>query len=179
MTSRHLMAWSIIWKVLFSQERPLANWSVISTVITRAKNESWDVFANYLHILVRKIIACKPSFRTEGNEQLKHKYTHKLQDQNYAVITHSSVQTSDHMESFTQSHGCLALIFSSHSKLGKISSQATSVETSSLVTSEESQEPRLSKNSWQWQNKIDQQASRISSLEVQNQKLTQHLSLNS
>ena len=36
------------------------------------KNESEDVFADDLQILVRKIIACKPSFRAEANEQLKH-----------------------------------------------------------------------------------------------------------
>ena len=37
------------------------------------------------------------------------------------------------------------------------------------------QEPKLSKNSQQRQHKIDQQAAKISSLEVQNQKLTQLL----
>ena len=42
------------------------------------KNESEDVFVDYLQILVRKIIACKPSFRAEANE---HQYAHKLHDQ--------------------------------------------------------------------------------------------------
>ena len=36
------------------------------------KNESEDAFADDLQILVRKIIAQKPSFRAEANEQLKH-----------------------------------------------------------------------------------------------------------
>ena len=66
------------------------------------KNESGDVFAVELQILVRKIIARKPSFRAEANEQLKHQYAHKLHDQYYAAIAHSALQTSDHMESFTQ-----------------------------------------------------------------------------
>ena len=40
------------------------------------KNESEDVFANGLLILVRKTIAHKPSFRAEANEQLKHQHPH-------------------------------------------------------------------------------------------------------
>ena len=78
------------------------------------KNESEDVFVDDLQILVRKIIAHKPSFRAEANKQLKHQYAHKLHDQYYAAIAHSALQTSDHMESFTQFCGHLALIFGSH-----------------------------------------------------------------
>ena len=36
------------------------------------RNESEDVFVDDLQILVRKIIANKPSFRAEANKQLKH-----------------------------------------------------------------------------------------------------------
>ena len=50
------------------------------------KSESEDAFADDLQILVRKIIAHKPSFRTEANEQLKNQYAHKLHDQYYAAI---------------------------------------------------------------------------------------------
>ena len=53
------------------------------------RNESEDVFADDLQILVRKIIAHKPSFRAEANEQLKHQYTHKLHDPYYEAIAHS------------------------------------------------------------------------------------------
>ena len=66
-------------------------------------------------------------------------------------------------------------MFGSHSKSGKISSQATAIETTASTISEVSWEPKLSKNSQQRQNRIDQQASKISSLEAQNQKLTQLL----
>ena len=69
------------------------------------RNESEDVFANDLQILVRTIIARKPSFRADANEQLKHQYAHKLHDQYYAAIAHSALQTSDPMETFTQFHG--------------------------------------------------------------------------
>ena len=79
------------------------------------------------------------------------------------------------MVSFTQFHGHLELTFGSHSKLGKISSWATSIVTTSSETSWASWDPRLLKNSWQRQNTIEQQTSKISSLEAQNRKLTQLL----
>ena len=63
-------------------------------------------------------------------------------------------------------------MFASHSKLGKISSQATAIETTASTISEVLQEPKLSKNSQKRQNHIDQQASKISSLEAQNWELT-------
>ena len=65
------------------------------------RNESEDVFADDLQILVRKIIARKPSFRAEANKQLKHQYAHKLHDQYYTAIAHSAMQTSDSTETFT------------------------------------------------------------------------------
>ena len=71
------------------------------------KNELEDVFVDELQILVRKIIAHKPSFRAEANEQLKHQYAHKLHDQYYAAIACSVMQTSDHTVSFTQFCGHL------------------------------------------------------------------------
>ena len=79
------------------------------------RNWSEDVFADDLQILVRKIIARKPSFRAEANEQLKHQYAHKLHDQYYTAIAHSALQTSDSMATFTQFCGQLALTFGSHS----------------------------------------------------------------
>ena len=92
------------------------------------KSESDDVFADDLQILVRKIIAHKPSFKTEANKQLKHQYAHKLHDKYYAAIAHSALLTSDHMESFTQLCGCLALTFGSCNKSGKISSWAAAIK---------------------------------------------------
>ena len=55
------------------------------------RNESEDVFADDLQILVRKIIAPKPAFRAKANEQLKHQYAHKLHDQYYTAIVHSAL----------------------------------------------------------------------------------------
>ena len=79
------------------------------------------------------------------------------------------------METFTQFPGWLALTFGSHSRSRKISSQAATIKTTTSTISQVSGEPKFSKNSQQKQNKIDQQASKIYSLEAQNQKLTQLL----
>ena len=67
------------------------------------------------------------------------------------------------------------MTFSGCSKSGIAGSQTAAVEVSSCVISEEAGEHRLSKNSRQRQNKINQQASQISSLEAQNKKLGQLL----
>ena len=111
------------------------------------KNEFEDTFADDLQILVRKIIAHKPSFREEANKQLKNQYAHKLHNQYYAAIAHSVLQTSDPSETFTQFWGHLALTFGSHSRLGKVSSQTAAIETTASMISEVSQEPKLSKKS--------------------------------
>ena len=100
------------------------------------KNELEDAFADDLQILVRKIIACKPSFRAEENKQLKHQYAYKLHDQYYAAIAHSVLQTSDPTETFTQFQGQLALTLGSCSRLGKVSSQTAAIETTASTISE-------------------------------------------
>ena len=48
--------------------------------------ETKDTFAYDLQVLARKIIAHKPSFRKEANQQLKAHYVHKLWDQYYAAM---------------------------------------------------------------------------------------------
>ena len=55
-----------------------------------------------LQVLFQKIIARKPEFRTDANEQLKSQYAQKLKDLYYAAIAHSMLPSSDSMESFTQ-----------------------------------------------------------------------------
>ena len=67
------------------------------------------------------------------------------------------------------------MTFGGRSRLGKTSSHTATIEASSCIISEETGECRLSKNSRQRQRKIEQQASQISSLEVQNKKLRQLL----
>ena len=53
--------------------------------------ETEDTFANDMQVLARKIIVHKPSFRREANQQLKSQYMHKLQDQYYAAMAHSTL----------------------------------------------------------------------------------------
>ena len=150
---------------------------LISNFYARAqkKNESEEAFADELQILVHKIIARKPEFREDANEQLKSQYVHKLKDPYYAAIAHSMLQSLEDSESFTQFWGHLAMTFGGRSKLGKTSSHTAAIKTSSYVISEEAGEHRLSKNSRQRQRKIEQQASQISSLEAQSKKLGQLL----
>ena len=150
---------------------------LISNFYARAqkKNESEEAFADKLQILVCKIIARKPEFREDANEQLKSQFAHKLKDPYYAAIARSMLQSLEDSESFTKFQGHLAMMFGGRSKLGKTSSHTATIETSSYVISEEAGECRLLKNSRQRQRKIKQQASQISSLEAQNQKLGQLL----
>ena len=130
---------------------------------TQKKNESEEAFADDLQILVRKIIARKPEFREDANEQLKSQFAHKLKDPYYAAIARSMLQSSGDSETFTQFQRCLAMTFGGRSKSGKTSSHTAAIETSSYVISRQRQQ------------KIKQQASQISSLQAQNKKLGQLL----
>ena len=67
--------------------------------------ETEDTFADDLQVLARKIITCKPSFRKEANQQLGAQYVHKLQDQYYAAMACSTLQSSLEKESFTRFWG--------------------------------------------------------------------------
>ena len=70
------------------------------------------------------------------------------------------------------------MTFIHHSRLGKTGSHTATVEFSSCVISEEAGEHKPSKSSRHRQNKINQQAYQISSLEAQNKKLSQLLEPN-
>ena len=126
---------------------------LISNFYARAqkKNESKEAFADDLQILVCKIIARKPEFQEEANEQLKSQFAHKLKDPCYAAIARSMLQSLEDTESFTQFWGHLAMTFGGRSKSGKTSSHTAANETSSYIISEETGEHRLSKNSRQSQ----------------------------
>ena len=78
--------------------------------------ETEDTFADDLQVLARKFIAQKPSFRKEANQQLKAQYVHKPQDQNYAAMAHSALQSSPEEESFMRFLGCLVMMFGGHAR---------------------------------------------------------------
>ena len=86
---------------------------LISNFYARAqkKNESEEAFADDLQILVCKIIARKPEFWEDANEQLKSQFAHKLKDPYYAAIARSMLQSSGDSETFTQFRGHLAMMF--------------------------------------------------------------------
>ena len=69
---------------------------------TQKKNESEEAFVDELQILVHKIIARKPEFREDANEQLKSQFTHTLKDPYYAAIARSMLQSLENSESFNQ-----------------------------------------------------------------------------
>ena len=88
-------------KNTFQSEETISK--LISNFYSQAqkKNKSEDVFADDLQVLVQKIIARKPEFRTNVNEQLKSQYAHKLHDPYFVAIAHSMLQSLDSTESFS------------------------------------------------------------------------------
>ena len=53
--------------------------------------ETEDVFADELQVLVRKIIAWKPEFKSKANQALKHQFTQNLRDPYFGVVARDSV----------------------------------------------------------------------------------------
>ena len=113
--------------------------------------ETEDTFADDLQVLARKIIAHKLSFMKEANQQLKAQYMHKLQDQYYAAMAHSALQSSPEEESFMQFRGHLVTMFGGHSRQSQssASSATTSLSIKTSVSSIRETEGKLSKNSRQ------------------------------
>ena len=123
-------------------------------------------------MLARKIIEHKPSFRKEANQHLKAQYAHKLWDQYYAAMAHSTLQSSPEEESFTRFWRCLVTMFGGHTRQSQ--SSASSATTSSIeygVNVVTETEGKLLKNSRQSQNKTNQQEAQIKSLQTQTQQL--------
>ena len=110
--------------------------------------ETEDTFADDLQVLVRKIIECKPFFRKEANQQLKAQYVHKLQDQYYAAMACSALQSSPEEESFMQFRGCLVTMFNWHSRQSQssASSATTSLSIKTSVSLIRGTEEKLSKS---------------------------------
>ena len=114
----------------------------------------------------------KPSFQKEANQQLKVQYVHKLQDQYYAAMAHSTLQSSPEEESFTKFWGQLVTMFGGCVRQNQSSaSSATATSINFNVSLVNETEGKLSKNSRQHQNKVNQQEAKIKSLQNQNQQL--------
>ena len=78
-----------------------------------------------------------------------------------------------------QFRGCLVTMFGGHSRQSQssASSAATSLSIKTSVSSIRETEEKLSKNSRQWQNKINMQEAHIKSLQNQNKQLQGLLNL--
>ena len=111
----------------------------------------------------------KPSFRKEANQQLKAQCAYKLWDQYYAAMAHNALQSSLEEESFTRFQGQLVTMFEGHTKQSQSSAATSSIDSDVSLVRET--EGKLSKNSRQHQNKINQQEAQTKSLQAQNQQL--------
>ena len=109
--------------------------------------EAKETFTDDLHVLARKIIAHKPSFHLEANQQLKAKYVHKLQDPYYVAMVHSAMQSFPEKETFTRFQGHLDTMLGGHRRQSK--SSATSLGINVKVGKIRGLEAKLSKNSRQ------------------------------
>ena len=123
--------------------------------------------ANDLQVLTRKIIVCKAPFHLEANNQLEAQYVHKLWDPYYTPMAHSVLQSSPEEETFMMLWGCLVTMFGGHVKQSKSSVNSTDIDAKVSQVSDLA--CKLSKNSRQWQNKINKQEAQINSL--QNHKI--------
>ena len=62
--------------------------------------ETEDIFADELQVLVRKIVAQKPEFKSEANEALKHQFTPNLREPNFRVIARGQCLSSPDSQKF-------------------------------------------------------------------------------
>ena len=53
---------------------------------SRKAQETEDMFADELQVLVRKIVACKPKFISKANQALKHQFVQNLRDPYFRVV---------------------------------------------------------------------------------------------
>ena len=78
------------------------NWS-------QKAQETEDMFADELQVLVRKIDAHKPEFISEVSQALKHQFAQNLRHPYFGVVARGQCLSSSDYKSFTQFQGQLAL----------------------------------------------------------------------
>ena len=110
-------------------------------------------------VLVWKIVAHKAEILGKANQALKHQFAQNLRVPYFGVVTRGQCMSSPDSEIFTQFQGWLALMFNSRGKHAK-AVYATS------VTVDNDTEQQLSHNSQKRQNKIDAQATEISTVKA-------------
>ena len=128
--------------------------------------ETKDTFADNLQVLAQNIIAHKPSFHLEADNQLKAQSMHKLWDPYYVAMDCYALQSSLEEETFTRFWGCLVTMFGGHARWSKSSVTSKGIDTE--VNQISDLESKLSKNSRQHQNKSNRQEAQINSMQNQN-----------
>ena len=104
-----------------------------NTLRERSLTYGWVQQTGCLPLQIGQNMWHKPSFRKETNQQLKAQYAHKLQDQYYAAMAHSALQSSPKEESFTRFRGWLVTMFGGHTRQ---SLSSTSSATTSSIDSD-------------------------------------------
>ena len=92
-------------------------------------------------MLVRKIVAQKPTFISKANQALKHQFAQNLRDPYFGVVARGQCLSSPDSESFTQFGGLFALMFNSTGK------HAKAVNVTSAAVDSRDLEDQLSYNS--------------------------------
>ena len=140
---------------------------MVSSLIADFYNQSQktkDAFADELQVLVRKIVAWKPEFKSEANQALKHHFAQNLRDPYFRVVARDSV-CLPLTQSFTKFQGWLALMFNSRGK-----QHAKVVNATSSPFDYGDTEEHLSHNSRRQQSKIDAQAAEITTVKTEQNK---------
>ena len=119
-----------------------------------------------IQVLVRKIVAQKPEFKSEANQALKHQFTQNLRDLYFRVVARGQCLSSPDSESFTQSWGRLVFMFNSQ---GKPCVRAN-ITTAAVDSGDQEY---LSCNSRQGQAKIHPQAAEIAKMKSELNKALQ------
>ena len=122
--------------------------------------ETKDAFADELQVLVRKIVAQKPEFKSEANQALKHQFAQNLRDPYFGVVARGQCLSAPDSKSFTEFWGWLALMFNSRGRCMKANVSSAAVDCGDT-------EEHLSHNSRRWQSKIDAQAVEIATVKTE------------
>ena len=145
---------------------------MVSSLIADFYNQSqktWETeyaFADKLKVLVRKIVAQKPEFKSEANQALKHQFTQNVRDPCFGVVARGQCLSSPDSKSFTQFQGWLALMSNSRGKQGTKANITTSAVDSG-------DQEHLSHNSRKRQTKIDALAAEIANMKTKLNKALQ------
>ena len=118
--------------------------------------ETGNMFADELQVLMRKIVAHKPEFISKSYQALKHQFAQNLRAPYFRVVVRGQCLSFPDSESFTQFWGQLARMFIA-TKLANVTSASVDSGDSDL----------LSHKSRMRQHKVDAQAAEIAAVNAE------------